>query len=514
MKAVVVPQPSNAVIYARFSSHSQNEQSIEGQLRVCTDYATKQGYNVVGQYCDAAISGKTDDRPEFQRMISDAKKKQFQFVIVYKLDRFARNRYDSATYKYRLKQCGVKVLSAMEQIGDDPTSILLEAMLEASAEYYSVNLSENIKRGRKDSASKGLFVGGAIPIGYKSVDHHLVIDEATSPIIKEAFALYASGVPKKDIVSDFTKRGIRNRSGKPYSLSAFQTAFKCETYIGVLHQGETVCECPALIDRKTWDSVQTRIEANRRSPAANKAVVEYLLSRKLFCGMCGAAMLGVAGKSKTGAMHYYYTCGTRKRTHQCPKAHEKKDFLEWYICEQTVNYVLSSERIKFIAAAIVQRYDEEFNSDKTKDLEKRIAKLDRDLDKLVEQLINLPESACKKIREKVVLSEAQKADLEIDLSKLRIANNIRYTEPEVTAWLHQFCKGDLMDIDFRRRIIDVFINSVYLYDDRVVIWYNIKGGKQVSYIEMLEATEPLEFDDLQQNTNPGKGSYLNGIGGA
>lgn len=125
----------------------------------------------------------------------------------------------------------------------------------------------------------------------------------------------------------------------------------------------------------------------------------------------------------------------------------------------------------------MQKYDVEFNTDKVKDLEKKIAKLDRDLDKLVDQLISLPESACKKIREKVVLAETQKSDFEIDLSKLRIANGIRYTEPEVIAWLRQFCKGDLMDIEFRRRIIDVFINSVYLYDDRVVAWYNIKGGK-------------------------------------
>ena len=155
MKANQAAAQKNAVIYARFSSHAQNEQSIEGQLRDCHAFAEREGLTVVGEYIDRAISGKSDDRPDFQRMIADAKKRAFQFVIVWKLDRFARNRYDSAIYKHKLKQCGVKVLSAMENIGDNPESIILEAVLEASAEYYSVDLSQKIKRGRHESAVKG-----------------------------------------------------------------------------------------------------------------------------------------------------------------------------------------------------------------------------------------------------------------------------------------------------------------------------------------------------------------------
>ena len=164
----------NAVIYARYSSHNQTEQSIEGQLRVCHEYAQREGYIVIGEYIDRAISGKTDDRPDFQRMISDSRKKVFQFVIVYKLDRFARNRYDSAIYKYRLKQNGVKLLSAMENIGDNPEGIILEAVLEASAEYYSLELSQKVKRGLKENALKGQFCGGSAPIGYKNADGRLV----------------------------------------------------------------------------------------------------------------------------------------------------------------------------------------------------------------------------------------------------------------------------------------------------------------------------------------------------
>lgn len=488
---------ANAVIYARFSSHSQNEQSIEGQLRICYDYAAREGYTVVGEYIDRALTGRSDDRPDFQRMIADAKKKAFRYVIVYKLDRFARNRYDSAIYKHKLKQCGVKVLSAMENIGDNPESIILEAVLEASAEYYSVDLSQKIKRGRQDSAAKGKFIGGGIPTGYKSVDGQLTIDEEKAPIIKYAFEQYAAGIPKKKIVDELNARGLRNRNGKPYGLTAFQRALKCEKYIGILQQSGVRIEdgCPALIDKETFYKVQDRIAENQQLGKGNKATVDYLLRGKIFCGYCGSAMLGVSGKGKGGEQHYYYSCGERRRTHTCKKAHEKKDFIEWYIVEQTVEYVLAPTRLEEIARRVVAQYDSEFNNSKVKGLERYVTKLERDIDKAIDAMVEADSKAIRtRLSEKIDKLEAQKADAEIDLAKLRIANGIRYTAEDICVWMRQFCRGDLMDEEFRRRIIDVFVNSVYLYDDKVIIFYNIKGSKQVSYIEMLDITESTTID--------------------
>lgn len=499
----------NAVIYARFSSHNQTEQSIEGQLRVCYEYAEREGYNVVGEYIDRALTGRSDDRPDFQRMISDAKKKAFQFVIVYKLDRFTRNRYDSAVYKHKLKQCGVKVLSAMENIGDNPESIILEAVLEASAEYYSVDLSQKIKRGRRDSAAKGKFVGGGLPFGYKSIDGKVVIDEIKGPYWKRALEQYADGIPKKDIIAEINSAGFRNRNGKPYGSTAFQKGFLSEINMGVLKHGDIPIPCPAIISPETHEKIIERSKLNKRKGGGNKAVVNYLLSGKIFCGNCGAAMLGVSGKGRHGGLFYYYSCGNRRRTHTCNKAHEKKDFVEWYVVEQTIEYVLTPARMQYIASSVVAQYDLEFNDDKIKELERMIAKYDRDIGKYTEMLLEVPKAAREKIYENIEKCDIQKTDLEIDLSKLRIANGIRYTEKDILAWLKLFCKGDLFDEEFRRRIIDVFINSVYLYDDRVVIFYNIKGGKQISYIDMLEATEDVEnLDDLSyenKNTNPENG---------
>lgn len=497
---------SNAVIYARFSSHNQTEQSIEGQLRVCHEYAERNDLHIVGEYIDRAISGKTDDRPDFQRMISDSRKKGFKYVIVYKLDRFARNRYDSAIYRHKLKQHGVKVLSAMENIGDNPESIILEAVLEASAEYYSIDLSQKIKRGSRESAMKGQFLGGHIPLGYKVIDHHLVIDDSKAPIVKYIFEQYANGVSKRDIIAEVNSRGFRNSNGKPFGGTAFQTTLHCEKYMGVLRWDDVVSECPAIIDKEIFYKVQERIARNKHKAGKYKANVEYQLSGKMFCGACGSTMIGTSGTSKTGQKHYYYACRGRRLRCGCKKAHEKKDFIEWYVCEQTVRYVLTPMRMKEISAAVVQQYDNEFSDRRIDELERRIAKLDRDIDKYTEMLLDVPKSARTRICEKIETADLQKMDLDIDLSKLRIANGIRYTQNDIESWLKTFCNGDLFDESFRRRIIDVFVNSVYLYDDRVIVFYNIRGGKQISYIDMLDATEDKFVDDEadvdKEKTNP------------
>ena len=163
-----------AVIYARYSSDNQREESIEGQIRECTEYAKYNELEIVGQYIDRAFSAKTDDRPDFQRMIQDSAKKLFDVVLVWKLDRFARNRYDSAFYRYTLRKNGVRVVSAKENISDGPEGIILESLLEGMAEFYSANLSQNVKRGfQGEMPSRASGNGGAVPLGYKVVDHKL-----------------------------------------------------------------------------------------------------------------------------------------------------------------------------------------------------------------------------------------------------------------------------------------------------------------------------------------------------
>ena len=156
----------NAVIYARYSSDNQREESIEGQIRECTAYAEKNGITILRHYIDRALSAKTDNRPEFQNMIKDSGKRLFDMVIVWKLDRFARNRYDSARYKTTLKKNGVKVVSATEIISNGSEGILLESLLEGYAEYYSADLAEKVSRGMTENVLKSKYNGGNRTMGY------------------------------------------------------------------------------------------------------------------------------------------------------------------------------------------------------------------------------------------------------------------------------------------------------------------------------------------------------------
>lgn len=497
-----------AVIYARYSSHSQTEQSIEGQLHDGYAYAERCGYHVIGEYIDRALTGKSDDRPDFQRMIRDAEKRQFSIVIVWKLDRFARNRYDSAIYKRMLKKYGIRVVSVMENITDSPEGIILEGLLESMAEYYSANLSENIRRGQAASISKGWFCGGSIPFGYQVVNHKLVPDERTAPVVREVYQRYAGGESLADIASDLNDRGYHTTRGGKFSTSAFDKMIPNPAYIGEYNYKGTVvpgCSTP-IVDPDIYSQASARREKNKKAPAAGRAPVKFLLQGKLFCGLCGLPMCGDSATSKTGDKHYYYSCSGRKhRRNDCRKGREKKDFLEWYICEQTVQYILSPDLIQEISSAVVRLYNSELDDSRLSDLQKTVKRLDHELNVLVDRLAVVPDSAVSRITERMEQLENERISAETELSKLRIQQKIRITEKEVSAWLQTFSRGDLFDLDFRLKLIDTFINSIYLWDNKMVVFYNISGGKQTCYID------PLDPDEIEK---AGQSSTLSGLGGA
>ena len=442
-------------------------------------------------------------------MIDDAKSGGFQYVLVYKLDRFSRNRYDSAIYKVQLKKCGVKVISCMENIGDNPESIILEAVLEASAEYYSIDLAQKVKRGMIESAKKGKLLSGHVPIGYKCVDQHLYPDPEVSPHITWAFRAYAGGMPKKDIIDELNLRGVRNQKGGLITPSSLQTVFRNEKYLGILDQFgfrfENAHE--ALIDKDTFDKVQRMSEKHRRNPAASKAKVPYLLTGKLFCGYCGDPMRGVSGTGHTGGSWYYYSCRGRK-TSGCKKRHEKKDFLEWYVTEQTVEYILQPDRLDLIASAVVEEYKKSFSASQLTAAEKRVKHFDSQMAKVVNMLMEAPEAGRPALYAKMEQIGQEKTAAEEELSKLRIAHKAVPDVASIKEWLKKFCAGDLMDLKFREGLIDTFINSVDLFDDKVVIYYNVKDGKQVSFVEMLEDVGDAPSPDADLEL-PEEGSYIN-----
>lgn len=497
---------NTAVIYARFSSAKQNEQSIDGQMRCCEEYAERMGYKVVGAYIDRAMSGTNDNRPQFQKMIEDSNKKLFNYILVWKLDRFARNRYDSVIYKRRLEKNGVKVLSSTETVGVGDESVIIESIYESMAEMYSKQLSQNVKRGMQETALKCGNTGGYLPFGYLMTEEkQIVIDEHHADAVRFIFQQYADGISKTKIAQELNKQGYKTQTGQPFSVNSFRSILTNKKYMGVYRWNKVEVKdgFPAIVSEELFNKCQEVAKLKKRSPGASKAKEEYLLQGKVFCGYCGAPMIGDSGRSKTGTVHHYYVCSTRKRKlGKCDKKREKKHFLEWYVVEQTVNYVLTADRIDYIAEKVVEAYENSFSFAELQKIEKRINQLNVEFDNLANSLLLASsDRLVQAINKKSEALEQELAELEERKYSLTLNSQVQLKKSEVVEWLNQFVIGDPLDLDFKRRIIKTLVNAVYLYDDKLVIYFNLKGSQQVSYIEMLDDFYP-ESSDVEGSGSP------------
>ena len=259
-----------AVIYARYSSDNQREESIEGQIRECTEYAVRNDITILSSYIDRALSARTADRPEFQRMIADSEKGLFDVVLVWKLDRFSRDRYDSAHYKHILKKNGVRVISARENISEGPEGIILESMLEGYAEYYSADLSEKVVRGMTENALKGIYNGGTIPFGYMIDEtRHYQPDPLLAPYVEQTFQKYADGATMTDLREWLKAHNIKNSMGGEMSYNTIQRMLSNRRYIGELRLRDVVQPnaIPALVSGELVGARPLHLATQDRSVA-------------------------------------------------------------------------------------------------------------------------------------------------------------------------------------------------------------------------------------------------------
>lgn len=490
------------VIYARYSSERQTEQSIEGQLRECYEYAKKHDINIVSTYIDRAISGKTDNREQFQKMIKDSDKKNFESVIVYKMDRFTRNRYDSAIYKTRLKKNGIKVLYAKECIPDGPEGIILESLLEGMAEYYSEELSQKIRRGMHESALKCKATGGYLALGYKiAPDKSFVVDEEEAAIVQKIFNMYDNGETVTKICNELNALGIKTSRGAKFNKNSLRTILQNEKYIGVYkctiqgdkekHEIRIEDGVPAIVDKEIFDRVQNRFAANRRAPAKQKAKVNYLLSGKLYCGKCDSGMVGESGTGNHGEKHYYYTCANKKRFKTCDKKTVKKDWLENLVVEETVKNILQPDRIKYIAKKCIEiQSNTSTISSELEMLKKQLSETKKSIDNLmsaIEQGV-----ITKNTRSRLIELEQvqEKIEFEIDMQKLK---QPKLTERQITFLLSQFQRETSETLEeYNNNIIECFVNTVHLYDNKIYITYNLTNDSSEllsSELELLTDSE-------------------------
>ena len=460
----------NAVIYARFSSHSQNEQSIEGQLAECYAFAQRSDLRIVHEYIDRALTGTTDKRPDFLQMIEDSKRKGFQFVIVYQLDRFARNRYDSATYKAKLKKNGVRVLSAKENITDDASGILVEGVLESMAEYYSAELSQKIHRGMAINAEKCLSNGSNPGLGFKvDSERRFYVDNDEAAIVREIYERYAAGETKAEIIRDLQRRKVKTSLGKEFSNNSLSRLLSNKRYIGIyLYKGqETPGGMPQILDDDLFYRVQALINKNRSAPARTHGEGEYLLTTKLFCGYCKEMMVGYGGTGKSGRQYHYYNCKNARKK-KCQKKIISKQYIEDRVVAECLK-LLTDENITFIAKMVVEECNKSPDNISVKALKKAIQEADTAIENLWRG-IELGQSV-EMLTERINQRKAQKAELEEQLA-IEQNKKICLTEPQIHAFLDYVCDMPADDVNKRRAIINIFVHSIYLYDDNFTLIIN------------------------------------------
>ena len=479
-----------AVIYARYSSDNQREESIEGQIRECTAYAEKNGITVVKHYIDRALSAKTDNRPDFQQMIKDSEKRLFDIVLVWKLDRFARNRYDSAHYEYQLERNHVKLVSATEPISDSPAGIMVKSMLTGMAEYYSAELSEKVVRGMTENVLKGKYNGGTIPIGFKvDEEKFFQIDPLKAPFVVEAFQRYNDGATMKELMNWLNDSGVTTNRNQKFTYNSVQTLLTNKRYIGENHFKDIVMpdSIPAIVDKDLFEEVQQKIKKNSRAPARHKAEDDYLLTTKLFCGMCGAMMFGECGTGRNKIVHHYYKCATAKRFKTCKKKTVRKEWLEDLVIAETMKLIQDDAVIDAIVAEVLELQEQENTTLPL--LEKQM----KEVENSIENMLNAIQAGVLTNSTKLRLEklEAQQKELEIRIAEEKIARP-RLSENQVRFWLTRFRKLDPNVKSHRETLINTFVNAVYLYDEKVLIAFNYKDGTKTIAFDEIAAKDALE----------------------
>lgn len=484
----------NGVIYARYSSDNQREESIDGQIRECKEFAEKNDIRIIDTYIDRALSAKTDNRPSFQQMIKDSSKGLFDVIIVWKLDRFARNRYDSAHYKNILKKNGVKVVSATEAISSGAEGILLESMLEGYAEYYSAELAEKINRGLTENALKCKYNGGSVAFAYMIDDEqHFQINPTLAPVVLNIFNDYLSGKTQKEIRDELNNKGLKNANGREFTINNISKILTNRRYIGNYIYKDVVIEngIPAIVPNDVFDKVQEMIAVNKRAPSRHKAVDDYLLTTKLYCGKCKSFMVGESGNAR-GRRYSYYKCVNTKRNKACDKKAVKKDWIEDIVIYQVMKFINDDSLIEMLVNKILSIQGKE--SPMLKSLKKQLVQTDR----AIENMLNAIEQGIitKSTKKRLDELERTKENLETEIAKENISHPL-LTKEFLYLWFDGFKNFDVNKLENRKMLIDTFVNSVVLYDDRIDFYFNFKDNAK-----SLTLSELNTVSDLSSSSPP------------
>ncbi len=454
-----------AVIYARYSCDNQTEQSIEGQLRVCEEYAKKNDILILNTYIDRAMTGTNDNRADFQRMIKDSARKQWNYVLVYKLDRFSRDKYGTAVHKKTLKDNGVKVLSAMENIPDSPEGVILESVLEGLNQYYSMELSQKVKRGMKETRLKGNWQGGTMPYGYKEENRKVIIVEEHAEVVRYIYEQYSMGVYVKDIIKSLTAKRIYHK-GDIFATNTVYGILRNDKYTGKYMLREEIIDniYPRIISDELYNKVRARINKNKHGKRSVEVI--YLLKHKIKCGYCGQSVIAESGTAKDGITRYYYKCrGRKQRVNDCQKSAIRKDVLEKLVIKAILTELKKPNTISEITNYLLKLQDDIIKANPTLNI---LLKEQRQIETALENIVSAIErgvitnTTTKRLKELENRQEEIEKQLVLERSKTEIKT------PESV--IRNFYESGLNLEPLM--LINYFIREIVLYDDEVKIYFN------------------------------------------
>ena len=478
-------KPRTAVAYARYSSAGQRDVSIEQQLSDIHQFARREGYTIVREYADHAKSGfkNVKDRAAFQQMMAAAPRGGFDTVIIWKSDRFSRSREDAAVYKGKLKRLGIRVVSAMEPIPEGSAGILLEGMLEATAEWYSRALSENVIRGMTDNARRCLFNGARV-FGYdRGPDDHYVINEDEAGTVRQIFDLYVAGYSADAIAKQLNAQGVMQRNGRPWNLNRILVVIGNEKYMGTYHWGDIRVEngMPAIISESDFMEAQRMRRKTAKHYETSPA--DFLLTGRVFCGHCRHPMVGDSGTSKTGAKHYYYTCQGKKTLRICDKRSVQKDLLEETVVDFVLDHVLQGPAIERTVQAVMDAQKAALADSPLPALEAELAEKNKEIDNIIKAITQGIWTS--KTGDTLRALEASAEELKEHIDALKYSQAQLIDPERVRFFLHRFHMRDRADPDLRRDIIQTFVNSVYVYDDHLkLVVNNVEGNEIIPYTDL------------------------------
>lgn len=494
MSSLVIPK---VALYARFSSDNQRTESIDAQIRAMTEYCRQQHWQIVATYTDEAKSATTDNRPQFQQMVSDSSKGLFSIVLVHKLDRFSRNRYDSAMYKSRLKKNNVRIASVLERIDDTPESVMMEAMLEGMAEYYSKNLSREVMKGMNETALQAKHTGGCCPLGYDlNSDRRLVINSHEAESVRIIFDMYDNGYGYSEIIDFLNGHGFKTKKDRNFGKNSLYEILGNEKYTGVYIFNKASAKnsgtnkrnnhsykaydsvvrvengCPQIISKELFERVQKRRMSNKHIAGSYHSREFYLMSGKIFCGICGKRLQGnlrFSGRNKNRLATY--RCNTHRSECSCKEIN--KIYLDQYITELLQEKMFNSKAMHRIVNRLntyIKKYNKQYDD--------TFANVQAEYDEVCKSLGNLTEAIEKGVITESIVNRAealekQKTEIQTKLNDMHRFIPLKYED--FSPLIDEF-KGLKRNTEEFRTFVQRYVIKITAFSEHLEIELNTGLG--------------------------------------